>query len=219
MKKMKWSWLFWLIGIISIASVIFLINFSAMKSYSDLEIIYVANDEIWVDTKLEQHNFIRKSVPSSTIPSDAIRENELSLIEGKFARVTILEGQILNHRMVSTATSIRDITKNTGENLVSLAIPLDAGDMPLDVINNGDVVSMIGVVRIKDDNGQDLIVSDYTAENMKVAEIIEDSRSGRSKIIVLIDREAAKTVVEVIRLGRYNIVIDPNPFAHDQESR
>ncbi|MFD0591059.1 SAF domain-containing protein [Paenibacillus sp. GCM10027627] len=222
MKKRVPLWMIWMLATATVAAILFVININASKTWSDLTPVYVAKREIPVDQKMSSSDFTRETYPTNKIPADAITEQDLKVIEGKLARISILEGQILVDRMVSGSGSIRDVVKNTGANFISMAIPIDNEDMPLEVIKNGDIVSMIGVTKRNTEAGEE-IVSKYVVENIRVAQAIDDSRSGRPKIIVLVPREVGPEISKHIWAGKYNVVIDPNPFigakAKDTETK
>lgn len=211
MKKRFPVWILWLVAVVVVATMLVVINLKVSKTWSDLTPVYTANREIAVDQKISSSDFTRESYPANKVPPDAITEQKLNEVNGKLARISILEGQVLVERMVSGSGSIRDIVKNTGSNFISMAIPIDNEDMPLEVIRNGDIVSMIGVTKKNVEGGEE-IISKYVVENIRVAQTVDDSRSGRPKIIVLVPREVGPEISKHIWAGKYNIVIDPNPF-------
>lgn len=211
MKKRMPIWILWVVAVVVVAAVLLIINLNVSKTWSDLTPVYIANREIGVDQKISSTDFNRDTYPANKVPTDAITEKKLKEVDGKLASISILQGQVLVERMVSGSGSIRDVVKNTGANFISMAIPIDNEDMPLEVIRNGDIVSMIGVTKRNIEGGEE-IISKYVVENIRVAQTVDDSRSGRPKIIVLVPREVGPEISKHIWAGKYNIVIDPNPF-------
>ncbi|MDQ6422647.1 hypothetical protein RB620_24750 [Paenibacillus sp. LHD-117] len=211
MKKRVPIWILWMVAVVVVATMLLVINLNVSKTWSDLTSVYIAKQEIPIDQKIQSSDFARENYPANKVPADAITEQKLKEVDGKLARITILQGQVLVDRMVSGSGSIRDVVKNTGANFISMAIPIDNEDMPLDVIKNGDIVSMIGVTKKNTEAGEE-IISEYVVENIRVAQAVDDSRSGRPKIIVLVPRDVGPKISKHIWAGKYNIVIDPNPF-------
>lgn len=203
------KWIGWLLALFVVAGTLVVLNFMIFNKVSDVDTVYIAKSNIDSDSPLSKDLFVKQSVPRSQIPPDAVRsERALDELKGKYTRQSILEGQTLVERMVSNSTSIRDVTQAAGDQYVAIAVPLDTQDIPMNVVKKGDTISLIGVTKETD---SDEVIASFAARYMRVLEAIDDSRSGRPKLIVLASEEQAMEVAKMIRIGKYSVTIDPPP--------
>ncbi|MGN7309197.1 hypothetical protein ACTHQ2_24950, partial [Bacillus subtilis] len=163
-------------------------------------------------TPLEKSYFYTDQMPAKNIPKDAIRtESELDELIGKRARTLLVEGQFLQKSNVSEANSIRELNQSISSDYVTLTIPLDTSDIPIDILHPNDVVSLIGITKDSESGGQ-AVISEFVAENVLVLQAMRDEQAASNKLIVLVPRSESVRLEEILVTGKVRVVIDPNKF-------
>ena len=208
MKK----WMIWAGAAIAAGLTLGVALWIAMSSYLQLGTVYKAQATIEEHTPIAAEQFVQEKIPQKNIPADAIQSAEqLNELIGKRTRTMLIPEQVLQKGNVSTANTVREINENMSEKYVTVSIPLDTSDFPIDVIHQNDVVSLISVS--KDTTpGSQKILSGYTAENVLVVEAVRDEKAGNNKLIVLVPRNEAPAIEATIVTGKVRVVIDPRKF-------
>lgn len=206
------SWIFWTGLVVATGIALGIVIWIAMSSYLQLGTVYVAQTTIEEHTILNAQQFVQEKIPQKNIPENAVQtEEQLNEVVGKRARTMLVPDQMLQKTNISTANTVREINENLSENYVTVPIPLDTTDFPIDVIHPNDVVSLISVA--KDTTpGSQAIISKYAAENVLVIEAIRDDKAGNNKLIVLVPRKEAPALASTIVTGKIRVVIDPRNF-------
>lgn len=210
MRRVKW-WMGW-VGVLAVCGIILAyLIYRGMIGYLGLQVVWVATKELPIDSPISSSDFRAEQWSKRNVPNDAIIGDDIKQLEGKLARTTILQDQMLVGRAVSTATSVREVNQNISSDYVTISIPLDSTDLPISEINNGDVITLTQTIRINTDEGEE-IQSDYVAENVLVIKAIDDTKQGHQKLIVLVPRDVQPKIMTALNVGKVRIALDPRPF-------
>lgn len=183
-----------------------------MNQYLEMQPVYTVKAEIDEHAVLSADMFLRTNLPKKAIPSNAIQTDEqFSKILGKRARTLLVPGQILQEANVSTANTIREINQNISEDYVTVTMPVDSSDVPIEIIHPNDVVSLVGVSKDQS-TGKEVIISKFIAENVLVLQAMRDEKAGNNKLIVLVPRKEAAQLQGTIVAGKVRVVLDPHKF-------
>lgn len=212
MKFKKKGLLIWVSLLILAGIVLGITVFFAINSYLKLEPVYKVKTQVEEHTPLQKSFFVKESAPSKTIPADAIRtEAELDAIVGKRSRTLLVQGQTLQKANVSEASSVRELNQSISYDYVTLTIPLDTTDIPIDILHPNDVISLIGITKDTESSNQ-AVISKYVAENVLVIQALRDEQAASNKLIVLVPRSDSEKLEEIIVTGKVRVVIDPKKF-------
>ncbi|MGP3788216.1 SAF domain-containing protein [Paenibacillus sp. 1A_MP2] len=212
MKLKSKGLLAWVLGLIVIGAALGVTIYFAMNSYLKLEPVYKVKTPVEEHTLLEKGSFIKESMPAKNIPTDAIRtEAQLDEMVGKRARTMLVPGQVLQKANVSEASSIRELNQSISYDYVTLTIPLDTTDIPIDILHPNDVISLIGITKDPESSNQ-AVISEYVAENVLVLQALRDEQAASNKLIVLVPRSDSEKLEEIIVTGKVRVVLDPNKF-------
>lgn len=218
MKAFSKGLMIWLGLIVLVGTALGITIYFSMTSYLTLEPVYkVKVEKVEEHTPLEKSYFIKESMPAKNIPQDAVRtESELDALVGKRSRTLLVQGQILQKANISEANSIRELNQSISSDYVTLTIPLDTTDVPIDILHPNDVVSLIGIMKDPEAGGQ-AIISEFVAENVLVLQAMRDEQAASNKLIVLVPRSKVVRLEEILVTGKVRVVIDPNKFEISKE--
>lgn len=207
-KSMVW------LGIVAVLGLcIGFLAYSIIYSYLDLSRVYIAKEEIAVHTPLDKSMFNMEMRPKKNIPPDAIQSDaDLDKLEGRLTRALIVKNQTLQVAHVADAYNLREVVQSYSPDYVSVAVPIQSHDVPIELIHSNDVVSLIGTRREITIDGQELNIKEYVAEKVLVLEAVVDKSSTSGKIMVLVPREEAPLIKDYITSGRIYVAIDPRKF-------
>ena len=191
----------WLAVLVGIGLVIGVVADGMIKKATHLVPVWVAAKEVPVDHVLEIGDIKKELRPEMSIPKTAIRDP--AEVVGRYTITRILPGQIIERGMVSSATTVREVVREFGEDYVGMAVQIEPQDMPISAIRPGDLVALIGTFQ-----DQKKITTKLLATRVPVLSVDERDR----KIIVAVPRLNALMLARDKASGRISVVLDPLPY-------
>lgn len=210
MNRFKWKGgLIWFAAIVLIGLGMGFTIQTMINQYTDLVTVYVAKQDLPVDRPVQADQLVKKQLPKAAVPDTAVTDP--AKVDGLYANTTILQGQIVEQRALSDARTLREVIRKYGMNYGALTIPVDQNDFPVESVQVGDTVNLIGIFGNNGPNGT-VLTSQYVAENVPVLNVLTDTKSGTPKLVVAVTREDGLKVARDLSAGKIRVMLDPRPF-------
>ncbi len=192
----------WLVGLAALGFVTAYVIGTSIHSAEKMATVYVAAQTIPDDTIITASEIASVNISASVVPSGVIQDPQ-SII-GKYADATIAKGEPILQSVVAPATTVRQLVRVYGMNFVGATVQLDPSDLPITDVEPGDLVDLVGVYGTQNQQ----VYTQWVAIGVPVVAV----DTADSKVILVIPRADALSLVRDITVGKVRVLLDPNPF-------
>lgn len=173
---------------------------AAVSSSVHLVPVYVATQTIHSNTLITSSDMAKRMVQKSLVPPGSVAEPPT----GVYANATIYSGQVIVASDVTNDGTVRQLVRRYGEGYVGVAVQLDPADLPIQDVQPGDIVDVIGLFEPKANH----ITAQYVAIGVPVLAV----DTATHKLVLAVPRSEALTMSKALVIGKVKVVLDPHSF-------
>jgi Flp pilus assembly protein CpaB len=192
----------WLVGLVVIGVAAAAVINVSIHSAEKMVTVFTAASTIPDDTVITRAEITTTQTPSTLVPAGAI--TDLATVIGHYADATIAQGEPILQSVVAPASTVRQLVRVYGMNYVGAAVQLSSSDLPITIINAGDLVDLAGVYGTQ----QQQVYTQWVAQGVPVLSV----DTANDRIVLAIPESDALTLVRDLTVGKVRVLLDPQPF-------